>query len=124
MIIIGHNAIKCAKFREIKNIKDIAKTSASDIVYFPHSVEFARHCAENEIAFGVIVKNILELVLNANFGAKYLIIKSPKLARKCQKLANEYFFDAKILLVIKSEKEIAKTAESGIDGVIFEGVMK
>ncbi|WP_300795995.1 hypothetical protein [Helicobacter sp. UBA3407] len=36
-----------------------------------------------------------------------------------QKLAETYLFDAKILLCIQEEQEIEKTAECGIDGVIF-----
>lgn len=124
MIIIGHSDIECEKFVRVQSVSDIDKTFANEVVFFRHDASLERFCKENEVAFAVCVKSVLELIIAQNLGAKYLIVDSAKFAKKCQKIADEYFFDAKILLVIKSEKSIAKSAESGIDGIIFENVLK
>lgn len=124
MIIIGHSAIECEDFRLIRNIKDIKKSKADEIVYFPHNIALARYCKDNEIKFAVIVSCILELMIYEKLGAKYLMLTPLKFAQKCQKIANEYFFDSKILLIIKKDKDIEKTAQIGIDGVIFENHLK
>lgn len=123
MIIIGHSEIPCEKFVRVGSVSDIDKTSNNEVVFFPHDASLERFCKENEVAFAIIAKSALEAIIAQNLGAKYIIIGSAKLAKKCQKIANEYFFDAKILLVIKSEKAIAKSAESSIDGVIFENIL-
>lgn len=123
MIIVGHSEIPCEKFVRVKSISDIDKTRNNEVVIFSHNASLARFCKDNEVAFGVMAKSILEAIIAQNLGAKYIIVDSAKLAKKCQKIADEYFFDAKILLVIKSEKSIAKIAESSIDGVVFENAL-
>lgn len=124
MIIVGHNEIPCEKFIRVGSVSDIDKTRANEVVFFPHNASLERFCKENEVAFAVIAKSALEAIIAQNLGAKYIIIDSAKLAKKCQKIADEYFFDSKILLVIKNEKAIAKIAESSIDGVIFEKILR
>lgn len=124
MIIVGHSEIPCEIFVRVGSVSDIDKTRANEVIFFPHNTDLERFCKENEVAFAVIAKSILEAIIAQNLGAKYIIIDSAKLAKKCQKIADEYFFDAKILLVIKSEKAIAKIAESSIDGVIFENILR
>jgi len=42
------------------------------------------------------------------------------LASKLQKIAENYLFDAKILVPISNESEMEIVAEAGIDGVIFQ----
>ena len=124
MIIIGHKALQSPKFRAIQSIDDIKKTSANEVVFFSDSFEIARHCNECEITYAVEVCRVVDLMIYANLGAKYIVIWRKKLAQICQKLANEYFLDSKILLVVRDENGIEKTAKLGIDGVIFESVLK
>ena len=124
MIIIGHNALQSPKFRAIQSIDDIKKTSANELVFFSDSFEIARHCNECEVAYAVEIKRVVELMIYANLGAKYIVIRRKKLARICQKLANEYFLDSKILLVVAGESGIEMGAKLGIDGVIFECVLQ
>lgn len=127
MIIIGHKAIKCAPFVRIHNQFDIDKTRADEICIFSDkmgdSLALANFCLENEVAYGVEISSILNLILFSQLNAKYLIL-SPNLAHEAQKIANDYFFDSKILCVIERENEIGKVAKNGIDGVIFSHILK
>ena len=41
------------------------------------------------------------------------------MAKELQNLAENYLFDAKVLLCIKEEEEMLEIAKLGIDGVIF-----
>lgn len=123
MIIIGHSEIDYPPFRLIDDKNGIKQSKANEIVYFRHNFALARHCKDNEIKFGVVISQILELMIYEKLGAKYIITKHKKFAQKCQKIANEYFFDSKILLVIKNDKDIEKVANLGIDGVIFENIL-
>ena len=52
----------------------------------------------------------MDLMIYANLGAKYIVIRRKKLAQICQKLTNEYFLDSKILLVVRDEKGIDSAA--------------
>lgn len=124
MIIIGHKALKSLQFRAIQNIKSIDKTFANEIVFFSNNLALASHCNACEIAYAVEIKNIVDLLIYANLGAKYIVIRHKNLAKKCQKIANEYFLDAKILFVISSDKGIETAAKFGIDGVIYENILR
>lgn len=123
MIVIGHIDLPFPQFKNIEKIKDIEQTSANDIVYFTPNATLAKHCKDNNIAYGIIIKNVLELVIYANLNATYLLIKDRKLVETAQKIANEYFFDSKILYVINDERDIENMALLGIDGVIFESIL-
>ena len=94
------------------------------MVFFSDDLDLARHCNECEIAYAVEIWRIVDLMIYANLGAKYIVIRRKKLARICQKLANEYFLDSKILLVVAGESGIEMGAKLGIDGVIFECVLQ
>ena len=124
MIIIGHKALQSPKFRAIQSIDDIKKTSANEVVFFGDDLDLAAHCKAYEIAYAVEIWRIVDLMIYANLGAKYIVIRRKKLARICQKLANEYFLDSKILLVVAGEGGIEMGAKLGIDGVIFECVLQ
>lgn len=124
MIIIGHKALQSPKFRAIRSISDIDKTFANEVVFFSDDFALASHCKECEITYAVEVCRVVDLMIYANLGAKYIVIRRKKLAQICQKLTNEYFLDSKILLVVRDENGIEKTAKLGIDGVIFEQILK
>ncbi len=123
MIIIGHKALKSPKFRAIRSVESISKTFANEIVFFSDDLALASHCNACEIAYAVEINRVVDLLIYANLGAKYILIRSKKLAQICQKIANEYFLDAKILLVIKDDKGIESAAYKGIDGVIYESAL-
>lgn len=124
MIVIGHTSLPYPKFKEIKDISDIKQTLANEIVFFSPNATLATHCKDNSIAYAVVVQSITELIIYANLNAKYLLIREKNLAEVAQKIANEYFFDSKILYIINDEGSIENAALLGIDGVIFDFVLK
>jgi NAD(P)H-dependent flavin oxidoreductase YrpB (nitropropane dioxygenase family) len=121
MIIVGHPWIKSSHFCKVFSIEDIKKSSADEIVLLEPLVDshkYASHCQENNIAFAVVV-NTLDDALFANaLGAKFIICEEDD-ALMIQPIAQEYLFDARLLVLIHSEKEISKIARGGVDGVIF-----
>ena len=128
MIIIGHKAIKYPNFKYIVNIDDIASSIASDVLLFSVNSDknyvISQHCNDNELEYAVLLDNINHALIYSQLGAKYLIYNSCDVAKSVQKIANEYFFDSKIICVIHDEKALETIAESGIDGVIFIDVLK
>lgn len=122
MIIIGYEDLPCEKFVKIQNLEDIKNTNPNEIVWFEskeYSTKFALHCKENNIPYAVKIINIKDLVIYSNLCAKYILISEKYLAEQSQKIANEYFFDSKILYIINDEGSIENAAILGIDGVIF-----
>lgn len=128
MIIIGHKAIEFSAFKKIESIENIADTNANEIVWFQsnisNSYDIAKHCIANNIAYAIFVHSLIEVIIFANLGAKFIIIKEKNLVENAQKIANEYFFDSKILYVINDEGSIENMAILGIDGVIFNDILK
>jgi hypothetical protein len=122
MIIIGHPWIKSSHFCKVFSIEDImANRNSGDIVLLEPLVDssyYANYCQENNIAFAIVV-NTLEDALFANaLGAKYILCEEDH-ALMIQPIAQEYLFDTRILVLIRSEKDMNKIARGGIDGVIF-----
>ncbi len=125
MIIIGHNAIQFPNFIHIQHIDDIVSTTPNDVVWFECDDNFriSQHCKINDIVYARKVSSLKEVVIAANLGATYIIIDNMNLAKMAQKVANEYFFDSKILYVINDDDSIENIAILGIDGVIFSSVL-
>ncbi|WP_086225966.1 hypothetical protein [Campylobacter devanensis] len=72
----------------------------------------------------IVVSNIKEaLIANAN-GVKFIVCDSLKLAKKLQKLADDYLFDSKIALIINSNEELQKAAKKRIDAVIYKSAIR
>ena len=121
MIIIGHPWIESNRFLKVFSIECIEKSLPGDIVLLEPLVDshnYAIHCQTNDMPYAVVV-NTLEDALFANaLGAKYIICEEDD-ALMIQPIATEYLFDTRILVLIHSEKEIAKIARGKIDGVIF-----
>jgi hypothetical protein len=121
MIIVGHPWVKSQKFCKVFSQKDIEESTPENIVLLEPLVDshaYAAYCQENNIEFSVVI-NTLDDALFANaLGAKYIICEEDD-ALMIQPIAQEYLFDARLLVLIHSEKEISKIARGGIDGVIF-----
>jgi hypothetical protein len=121
MIIVGHPWIESARFYKIFVKEDIKKSKAGDIVLLEPIVDshdLAKFCKENDVAFAVTVNSLKEAIIANALGAKYIICEEDD-ALHIQPIAQEYLFDTRILVLIHDEKEIAKIAHFGIDGVIF-----
>ncbi len=121
MIIIGHPWIKSNCFYRVFSVEDIKNTQANDTVLLEpliKSIELAKYCQNNHIPYAVNVSTPNEAIfcnaLNANF-----IICEEDVSSVIQPIAEQYLFDAKVLVLISDEKDIVKIAKNGIDGVIF-----
>ena len=121
MIIVGHPWVKSNYFRKVFSKEDIKKSSANEIVLLEPLIDsyaLAAYCQENQVAYAVIVSAVKDAILANALGANFLVCTEDD-AMVIQPIAQEYLFDANILVLIHEEKEIAKIARSGIDGVIF-----
>ena len=121
MIIVGHPWVESTKFCKIFAVEDIKKTSADDVVLLEPIVDshqLAKYCQENDIVFAVTVNSLKEAIFANALGAKYMVCEEDD-ALIIYPIAQEYLFDTRVLVLIHDEKEIAKVARSGIDGVIF-----
>ena len=124
MLIVGHSEIAHQKFVRVESLEQIAQSRNDEVVWFPYNGDFnlLKHCASNEVAFGVLVESVSDFVLSASFMPHYLIVRHS--AQTFQQVAQNYLFDSKVLYVIKSEDEIESLAKLGIDGVIFADALR
>ncbi len=125
MILIGHPYIDFKPFEKVTTKEDIAATSSNcTIVFALHhdSVSLCHYAAENTLSFALFVHNEKEVILADALGASYIIC-SKELAKKAQTFADDYLFDAKILLQSETEEDIVYAAQNSIDGILFkEGI--
>jgi hypothetical protein len=121
MIVIGHPWIKSSHFRKVFSKEDIQKSTADEVVLLEPLVDshaLAAYCQEHQIPYAVTACTINDAILANALGASYLVCEEDD-AMVIEPIAQEYLFDASVLVLIHEEKEIAKIARSGIDGVIF-----
>lgn len=121
MIIIGHPWIESYRFFKVFSIEGIKKSQPDDIVLLEplaDSHNYANHCQNNNIPFAVVVSTLEDALFANSMGAKYIICEEDD-ALMIQPIATEYLFDTRILVLIHSDKEIAKIARAKVDGVIF-----
>ena len=123
MIIIGHEKIEFEKLYIVKTLEDIGYSIANSCVVFNYNMELMEYCKQNSITFGVYTKHIKEAIFANAMEAKY-IISLGNFTKDIQSIANEYMFDAKILEIVKSENDIESVALKGIDGIIYESLLK
>jgi len=122
MIIFGHRFVKTEPFYLIKKVEDIKNTPPNSTVVFDFSeknLELIDHCNKSGISFAVICDKIKD-VLFANALEANFIICDKVVSTKAQKLADNYMFDAKILLYSSEEADLEWVAENEIDGILFE----
>lgn len=127
MLFFGHRFIESEKFYHVFDIETIIQTPPSSTIYLEFeekNLDIISYLQQNSIKFALKVKNITELMYASTLGASYIHVDQ-KLAKTAQKIAENYLFDAKILVHIDSEDEIEEMALLGIDGVIFaEAIVK
>ncbi len=125
MILIGHPWIESPEFCRVYSKEDIEKSRPDQIMLLEPLVDshvLAQHCRNNEIAYAVVVNSLDDAIYANALGALYMICDEDT-ALVIQPIAENYLFDTKVLVLIHSEKEIAKIARGGIDGVIFAGAI-
>jgi len=121
MLIVGHPWVKSQKFHKVCSLEEIRLSQASDVVLLDtlaDSYALAQYCQENGIAYALKTTSIDEALFANALGAKYMVCEEA-MALVIQPIAQEYLFDARILVPVENEKEMTKLAKAGIDGVIF-----
>jgi len=121
MIIVGHPWVNSKKFCKVFSYENIESSNEDDILLLEPLVDshgYAEYCQKNNIPYSVVVNSLEDALFANSLGAKYIICEEDD-ALMIQPIAQEYLFDTRILVLIHTEKEIAKIARGGIDGVIF-----
>ena len=121
MIIIGHPWVESQPFHKVFSLEDIKQSNATDILLLEPlatSIELAKYCQKNAVAYAVTAGTLNEAVFANALGVNYIVCEEDD-AVMIQPIAQEYLFDTRILVLVHEEKELAKIARSGIDGVIF-----
>jgi hypothetical protein len=121
MLIYGYAWIDSPKFVKVFSRDDISKTETGDILLLEPlnvSIELARYCHKNSLPFAVTVNTLKEAILANALGSTFILCQYEQ-AIDIQKIADDYLFDSRILVLINSEREIETMAHFRIDGVIF-----
>jgi hypothetical protein len=121
MLIFGHPWVESSRFVKVFSIEEIGKTAPGDVLLLEPlnvSIELVRHCRENGLSFAVTIGTLKEAILANALGAAYIVCQHEQ-SIEVQKIAEEYLFDTKILVLVEAEREIETMARFGIDGVIF-----
>jgi hypothetical protein len=127
MLLFGHRFIPNDIFYHVFSIQSIEKTPPSSKIYLSFgekNLDIITHLQLNQIPFALGIADITELIYASALGASYIVVDK-ELAKTAQSIAENYLFDAKILVHITQESEIEEMALLGIDGVIFpEAIVK
>ena len=125
MLIFGHRFIPSDSFYHVSSIDDILHTPPSSIIYLEFdesNLDIINHAHENSIDMALLVKNTTELIYASSLRARYIIVHR-EIAKTAQNIAENYLFDAKIIVKIESEDEIEEIALLGIDGVLLSNAV-
>lgn len=123
MIIIGDKLIPFENIQYIQNAENIKDTKANSTIIFNYNEETLKYSYENELHVAVIVKSIKEAIYCNSLNAKY-IISEINLAVQIQKIADNYMYDSKNLVIIDSNEEFENITKNEIDGVIYRDLIK
>ncbi len=122
MLIIGVKEVSYNPFYFIKSSEDIDVTPPNSVVVFeysPSKLELIKHCQKNSIPFALICDELQDVLFASANGASFIICDKTNI-KKAQKYADDYMFDAKILLYSSSKDDLLWCADEGIDGILFE----
>ena len=121
MLLFGHRFIPSDSLYHVSDIDAIVKTPPSSCLLIDFSeanLDIISHAQTNNITFAIRVEDITQLIYAASLGASFVLVQK-SLAKTAQDIAENYLFDAKIVVMIEEESEIEELALLGIDGVIF-----
>jgi len=125
MLLYGHRFIQSPSFYHIQSIESVQNTPPSSTIlveFDEKNLDIIEHLQKNSVSFAIEVNNIRDVIYASALGASFIIIPK-EIASSVQNIANNYLFDAKILVLIESEDEIQEMAILGIDGVIFSNAI-
>jgi len=120
MIFFGHKFIPSEHFYHVQSIDAINNTPSNSIIitkFSEDNLDIVNHAIANEVRLALHVESVKEIVYAAALGASYLVVPKQEV-KTAQNLADNYLFDAKILVSIENEDEVEELALLGIDGVI------
>ena len=127
MLLFGHRFIKSASFYHVSDVESVLKTPPSSTIYLEfkeENLDIIEYLQSNSITFAMDVKNITEAIYASALGASYITVNET-IAKEVQQIAQEYLFDAKILVHVEDDAKIEQAAKEGIDGVIYpEAIVK
>ena len=118
MIIIGDKLVPFEEVIYIKNIENIKYTKANSTIIFDYDEKTLEYSYKNNLSSAVVVSSIKEAIYCNSLNVKY-IISEKNLACEIQKIADNYMYDSKNLVIIDSNEEFEQTAIAQIDGVIY-----
>ena len=118
MIIIGDKLVPFEEVIYIKNIENIKYTKANSTIIFDYDEKILEYSYKNNLSSAVVVSSIKEAIYCNSLNVKY-IISEKNLACEIQKIADNYMYDSKNLVIIDSNEEFEQTAIAQIDGVIY-----
>ena len=118
MIIIGDKLVPFEEVIYIKNIENIKNTKANSTIIFDYDEKTLEYSYKNNLSSAVVVSSIKEAIYCNSLNVKY-IISEKNLACEIQKIADNYMYDSKNLVIINSNEEFEQTAIAQIDGLIY-----
>ena len=118
MIIIGDKLVPFEEVIYIKNIENIKYTKANSTIIFDYDEKTLEYSYKNNLSSAVVVSSIKEAIYCNSLNVKY-IISEKNLACEIQKIADNYMYDSKNLVIVNSNEEFEQTAIAQIDGVIY-----
>ncbi|QEZ89104.1 hypothetical protein [Aliarcobacter cibarius] len=119
MKIIGDSIVPFEEFFKVSNVEEIKNTKPNSLIFFEYNEELLKYCYLNNLNYFVQINSVKEGLYANSLNAKYIVCKKT-LAKKMQKIAENYMFDSKILAIIKSNDELEEIALDEIDGVIYK----
>jgi len=125
MILFGHKFIPNHSFYHILNIDSILHTPPSSTIYLEfneENLEIIEHTKLNNISIALKISTLNELIFASALGARYIMVPKES-AKEFQDIAENYLFDAKILVNIEEDSEITELALLGIDGVFYSNAI-
>ena len=125
MLILGHRFIDSENFYHIDSIDSIQNTPPSSTLFVKFSednLDIIKHITINSMQLALEVKGITQIIYANSLEASFIIVDK-NLAKTAQDLAQNYLFDAKILVSIDNEEDIEELALLGVDGIIFSNAI-
>jgi len=99
------------------SLSTLSKSGSGALIITPFDPESLERFIEYRDFLGVIAYNIEEFILIAKCGVRYAIL-SKELAPSCQKIAENYLYDTKVIAMCETSSEMEWAANEGIDGII------
>lgn len=125
MLLFGHRFISNDSLYHVLSIDSISNTPSSSTIHIDFTednLDIIEHARVNNISFSLSVNNVLEIIYASALGASFIVVHND-IAHQAHKLATDYLFDAKILVLIEKEMQIEELALLGVDGVIFSNAI-